>query len=162
MADRSGSKHRRGYTAKSKLKYLEVFDAIINDDAILRKVEAFEAAPSAMGTPYTTALKWAKPQERARISKAASKEHAATLLRIDKSSRKVGAYPDVEREVFAKFKERRAKGRKVSGRWLTATARQAAARLHPGVNLPAGKSWRRRFSMRFNIGVRRKTNVKNI
>ena len=101
----------------------------------------------------------------ARISKAASKEHAATLLQIDKSSRKVGAYPDVEREVFAKFKERRAKGRKVSGRWLTATARQAA-RLHPGVNhgvnLPAGKFWRRRFSMRFNIGVRRKTNVKNI
>ena len=91
---RHGSKRRGAYTAKMKLKVrppfkptrglrwwphmchsphawqvLEVFDEIRDDASISgSKITAFEADVRAKGTPYTTAFKWAKPLERARLS----------------------------------------------------------------------------------------------
>ena len=89
---RSGSAHRRSYTSKQKLKYLEVLDAINADASQPNKIAAYEADLRAKGCPYTTCLGWAKPTERARISAGAGKEHAATLLRIDKKSRQCGKF----------------------------------------------------------------------
>ena len=85
------------------------------------------------------------------------------MLVIDKVKdwRKQGKYSDMEKQLYAAFKARRAKGRKVSGRWLTAMARLLMKSLHPLVDFKGGKDWRRRFSKRFGIGVRRKTNCKN-
>ena len=161
---RRGSKHRRSYTAKEKLWILGVFDSILEDPMVLLKVATFEADPRAKGTPYTTVkVGWAPPLERARISAAAGREHAATLLRIDKTSRKKGKFAEMEAELFSRFKARRARGRKVSGRWLTAMGRQLMQVVHPAqlASFKGGKSWRRRFASRFKIGVRRKTNAKN-
>ena len=121
---RRGSKHRRSYTVKEKLRILGVFDSILEDPMVLHKVATFEADPRAKGTPYTTVkVGWAPPLERARISAAAGREHASTLLRIDKTSRKKGKFAEMEAELFSRFKARRARGRKVSGRWLTAMGR---------------------------------------
>ena len=187
---RHGSKRRGAYTAKMKLKVrppfkptrglrwwphmchsphawqvLEVFDEIRDDASISgSKITAFEADVRAKGTPYTTAFKWAKPLERARLSTAASKEHRQSLLRVDKvpNSRRKGKYPDMEKEVYARFKAKRARGRKVSARWVSSTARQVMKELHPEVRFAATASWRRRWSRRYKINpCRRKSNVKN-
>ena len=160
---RSGSRARQRYTAKDKLKILEVFDEINANPSITQKVKTFEADRRGKGIRYSTVTPWSKPKERARISTHASKLYAATLLVIDKVTnwRKKGKYAEMEKQLYSLFKLRRAKGRKVSGRWLTAMARQLMKTLHPLVNFKAGKDWRRRFSKRFGIGVRRKTNCKN-
>ena len=161
---RRGSHIRRQYTAKDKLRILEVFDAINADPLVLKKVQAFHSDPRATRTPYTTVrTHWASAVQRARISKAASKEHAATLLRNDSVSRKKGKFAEMEKELYTLFKERRARGRRVSARWLTATGRQLMKRLHPehAADFTGGKSWRRRFAVRFSLTQRRKTNVKN-
>ena len=161
---RRGSAHRKQYSAKEKLRILEIFDKVRADRNIKRKVETFESDPRAKGCPYTTVkVGWDPPRERAKISAAAGKEHAGTLLRIDTDSRKKGRFALMETELFARFKARRARGRKVSGRWLTAMGRQLMLTLHPdqATTFKGGKSWRRRFALRFKIGLRRKTNAKN-
>ena len=161
---RRGSAHRHQYTAKEKLRILEIFDKIRADKTILRKVDTFESDLRVKGCPYTTVrVGWDPPKARAKISAAAGKEHAGTLLRIDTKSRKVGKFAAMETELFARFKARRARGRKVSGRWLTAMGRQLMLALHPdqATSFKGGKSWRRRFALRFKIGLRRKTNAKN-
>ena len=160
---RKGSSRRGSYTAKQKLKQVEVFDALRDDDTIKNIMKAFEA-DTRTTAPYTTVLKWTKPIERARISRAASKEHRQSLLRIDKnpSSRKKGKYPEMEKELYRRFKEKRARGRKVSARWVSATGRQVMAQLHPGVHFQGTYNWRRRWARRYNINMnRRKSNVKN-
>ena len=161
---RQGSRTRRQYTCKTKLKVLEVFDKINDDPQELRKVAAFHAHPGSLGTPYTTVrTHWASPLQRAHISKGASKEYVSTLLRIDKESRKTGKFAAMEKELIILFKARRARGRRVSARWLTSTGRQLMARLLPNeaALFKGGKSWRRRFAKRHNLSQRRKTNVKN-
>ena len=161
---RRGSKHRRQYTAKEKLRILEIFDKIRGDKTIKKKVETFESDPRVKGCPYTTVkVGWDPPLERAKISAAAGKEHAGTLLRIDSTSRKKGKFAAMEAALFDKFKARRARGRKVSGRWLTAMGRQLMLVMDPdrAASFKGGKSWRRRFALRFKIGLRRKTNAKN-
>jgi hypothetical protein len=161
---RRGSQRRRQYPPKDKLQILEVFDKIRADPTITRKVEAFENDPRSRGTPYTTVkVGWDPPKERAKISAAAGREHAGTLLRIDKKSRKTGRFAAMEANLFSAFKARRARGRKVSGRWLTAMGRQFMQKLYPGqaASFKGGKSWRRRFAIRYKIGIRRKTNGKN-
>ena len=70
----------------------------------------------------------------------------------------------MEKELYQKFKERRARGRKVSGRWLSAMARRLLSMSSPAetvASFSGGKTWRRRFCRRYNIGLRRKTNAKN-
>ena len=91
---RCGSKHRKQRTVTEKLDVLLVLLDVLADDSILKKVEGFENHPKAKGTSYTTAIKWAKPEEARRIRKAAAKEHACTLLRIDKeeTTRRVGKF----------------------------------------------------------------------
>ena len=157
---RRGSKHRRSYTAKDKVALLELYDDNLDNPLILKKIDGWEQHSQSKGVPYTTVVKWAKPTERARIYKASSKMYAASLLRIDKASRKVGKYPDMEKAVFGKMKVRRAKNRKVSARWLSATAKKCMHTMHPGVAFKGGYHWRRRYAKRFNLAIRRKTNCK--
>ena len=162
--NRRGSHRRGSYTARLKLKVLDVFDEVNADITITRKMEAFHADTRAAGTPYTTVrAHWASPEDRAKISRAAGKEYASSLLRIDREPgiRKMGKYGQMEIELYQRFKERRAHGRKVSGRWLTAMARQLVRVTHPESEFKGGKSWRRRFCLRKRIRLRRKTNAKN-
>ena len=141
-----------------------VFDEIWADQSIIFKQRAFTEDSRTKGTAYTTAHKWTKPEERVRIATAASKEHRQSLLRIDKvpDSRRVGKYPDMEKEVFRLMKEKRARGWKVSARWVSSTARQVMKTLKPGVHFAATFAWRQRWRRRFNINPsRRKSNCKN-
>ena len=163
---RVGSKRRGSYTAKQKLKVLEFFDAVSNNPAIKRKQETFQNDPRAKGVSWTTISgkgKWSDPQERARICRAAGKEHRQSLLRIDDdpARRRQGKYGDMEKEVFRLFKARRARGRRVSPRWLTATSKKVMAVMHPSVQWHGGYNWRRRFAKRHHIGQKRKSNCKN-
>ena len=162
---RRGSNLRRQYTCKEKLRILAVFDEINNNPLLLKKVQAFHDDPRAKFTPYTTIrTHWASPDQRARIAKAASQEHAATLLRVDKTSRKTGKFAEMEAKLYELFKARRARGRRVSARWLTATGRQLLRSLYPDEEVrqfKGGRDWRRRFSIRFKLSQRRKTNCKN-
>ena len=88
-----------------------------------------------------------------------------SLLRIDRdpTRRRKGKYHvhDMEQEVIKRFKVRRARGRKVSPRWLTANSKSVMKEKHPHVLRVDGYNWRCRFAKRFHIGQKRKTNVKN-
>ena len=80
---------------------------------------------------------------------------------LDPSRRRKGKFHDMEVEVFRLFKVRRARGRKVSPRWLTVTSKIVMKKKHSNVPWVGGYNWRRRFAKRFHIGQKRKTNVKN-
>ena len=100
----------------------------------------------------------------AQISNAAGKEYRKSLLSIDKKSRKVGKYADMETELFRRFKAQRAKARKVSPRWLSAMAGMIMKELYSTEVANAfkgGRSWRSFFAKRFKITIRRKTNCKD-
>ena len=128
---RRGSHLRRQYTFKEKKRILAVFDEINSDPAQLQKVATFHADPRARSTPYTTVrTHWASVEQRANIEKGANREYGNSLLRFDTKSRKVGRFAAMETELFTLLKARRARGRKVSARWLTATGRQLVSRLH--------------------------------
>ena len=90
-------------------------------------------------------------------------QHRINLLRIDKSSRKVGRFARMEQKVYAMLKDRRARGRKCSPRWLSHTALHVLRVDFPEVALngfKGGKNWRIRFLKRFNLAKRKKTNRK--
>ena len=164
---RCGSKRRGSYTAKFKLKVLDFYDVIFNDPALgNKKIKSFEADARSRGVPWSTVTGktgWARPAERARLSKACAKEHRQSLLRIDRDPlrRRKGMYHAMELKVFQLFKARRARGRKVSPRWLTATSKKVMKEMHPHVPWEGSYNWRRRFAKRFHIGQKRKSNVKN-
>jgi hypothetical protein len=160
---RGGSARRGAYTAREKLKILDIFDEVRDDPAIKQKVDTFNADKRAKGAPYTTVIKWAKPVERARLSAAAAKEHAGSLLRVDKSSRRAGKFDKMEAELFTRLKARRARGLKVSARWLTAMGKALMGQFHPAdaAGFKGGHHWRRRFAKRFKLGIRKKSNCKN-
>ena len=101
------------------------------------RVPSSTSRAGSRGCPWTSLRLWKAPVERARLSRAASKEyaraHATTLMakRIDKESRKKGKYLLMERELYHLFKERRAHGRKVSARWLSAVGKLLMKKLYP-------------------------------
>lgn len=115
------------------------------------------------GVPVSNVVIWRKPEERRRLSKASAQKHAQNLLRIDKASRKKGKYASMERTLFARFRARRDRGRKTSGRWVTHTARKILRDTDPeaAAKFKGAASWQQRWRRRFNIAIRRKTNCKN-
>jgi hypothetical protein len=163
---RRGSAHRHQYTPYEKVRLIEFLDEINNDEDICNKGEAFSNDARSRGAPYTTVIKWLKPDERRAIYVASSKMHAKTLLGIDKSSRQTGRYALMEKELFRRFKDRRARAQKTSARWIVHTARHLVKTLNPlagGAIKPfkAGPGWLRRFARRWRICRRKKTNCKN-
>jgi hypothetical protein len=114
---RRGSDHRRQYDPVKKLKILDWLDVIQADGTIESKEETFEADKGrSLGCPYTTALKWLKPEARRKIRWGAAQDHAKKLLRIDETSRRQGKYVAMEKELFRLFRLRRAKARKTSSK----------------------------------------------
>ena len=88
---RSGSARRRSYSAKEKLKILLFLDSVKADKMVTRKKATFEADKRSRGARWNMANSdWATAETRPKIERAAAKEHAASLLRIDKESRKKG------------------------------------------------------------------------
>jgi len=123
---RRGSGKRDSFTAKQKLACVEVRDRIYQNPAITNKGEAWcdkAINPKFYGVAWGNLSRWSKPEERRRLAVAAAQVHACTLLRIDKDSRRVGKYAEMERQLFERFKARRARARKASPRWLTHMAR---------------------------------------
>ena len=121
---RGGSAKRHSYSVKQKLEAIDVCDRIYLDPAITNKGEAWVDSainPKFYGTPFGNLSRWRN--DRRALAVAAAQEHASTLLRIDRTSRKVGKYAAMERQLFDRFKARRARARKASPRWLTHMAR---------------------------------------
>ena len=84
-------------------------------------------------------------------------------MRIDKNSRKTGKYAEMEKLLFTKFKERRARARKTSTKWLVHTAKHFMRIDFPDLALDfkGSQGWVQRFKRRWSIVTRKKTNVKN-
>jgi hypothetical protein len=164
--ERRGSAHRHQYSAYEKVQLIELLDKINSDEAIRNKGEAFAKDPRSRGAPYTTAIKWLKPNERRGLYRASSQMYAKKLLRIDKTSRQKGRYALMEKELYKRFKDRRAHARKTSARWIVHTARHLVKTLYAsaaGADNPfkAGPGWLSRFARRWRICRRKKTNCKN-
>eukprot|EP00966_Prymnesium_polylepis_P050161 1161245-Prymnesium_polylepis.1 len=69
----------------------------------------------------------------------------------------------MEKRLYALFKQRRARGRKVSAKWFVHTARHIMRNEFPqhAAAFRGSRGWMRRFLKRFSLVPRRKTNVKN-
>ena len=163
---RGGSGKQQSYTPKEKVGAVEVCNSIYKNETIINKGAGWRDKtinPKYWGIPFTNVVKWRKPDEHRRLLRAAARAHAGTLVRIDKESRKKGKYAAMERELFEIFKARRARGRKVSARWLTHTARHILRQSNPqaAASFKGGKDWRRRYRSRWGISIRKKTNGKN-
>ena len=69
-------------------------------------------------------------------------------------------FPLAETELQRRFKERRAKGSRVSQRWFYATMLQLVKELYPGIEFVASRGWFTRCCHRLRIALRTKTNCK--
>ena len=172
-ADADKGEHRRGegqrksHDFKTKAACIDIADRIYDDPSITNKQQVWRDPaknPKYCGIPWGNINRWRAPESRRQIAKGLAKKHAGKLLRAgDKDSRRKGKYAAMEQTLFASFKAKRARGRMVSGRWLTHMARnilrmqdQEAAQHFKG-----SENWRRRFRKRWNIAIRKKTNCKN-
>ena len=83
-----------------------------------------------------------------------------------RSRKKRGRFHEAERKVYELFLEERKVGRRVGPRWLRRTAKRQVDALDPPHALAplfrARRGWLRRFTKRFKIVLRRKTNNKKV
>ena len=163
VEQRRGSDHRHQYTYHEKAQLLDLLDKINANAQIANKGEAFEKDPRRRGCPYKTVHKWTKPAERRKIAVGAAQEHAKSLLRFDKTSRRKGKYTGMETRLFEYFRKRRSRARKTTSRWLVHTAKHIMRCEYPehAAVFKASKGWLQRFKRRKGIVTRKKTNVKN-
>ena len=156
---RGGSRRRKSYSAKLKLKVLDYYESVRDTPTILKKMDTFENDLRSHGINWVTASKW----KRRAIEHGAAQEHASSLMRIDKESRRKGKYVAMEKRVFAQFKTRRARGRKCSPKWFVHTAQHIMRAEFPehAAAFQGSRSWMRRFFSRFGLVRRKKTNTKN-
>ena len=163
VEQRRGSDHRHQYSFVEKARVLDLLDQINANPDISNKGEAFEADPRRKGCPYKTANGWCKPAERRKIAVGCAQDHAKSLLRFDKESRKKGKYAPMETRLFTLFRERRARARKTSSRWLVHTAKHIMRNefSEHAAAFKASKGWLQRFKRSKGIVTRKKTNVKN-
>ena len=156
---RRGSDRRRSYSAKEKLCILDFYEKVRGDGSITRKVEYFGNDQRSRGATFGLVSKW----NRRDVERGAAQEHAGTLLRIDKTSRRMGKYAAMEKRLYALFKERRARARKVSAKWFVHTARHIMRSefSEHATAFRGSRGWMRRFLKRFSLVPRRKTNCKN-
>jgi hypothetical protein len=160
---RRGSARRIQHSSKEKLKVLDIFDKVVAEAPANKKVEVFEDNPRSLGVRYNLASKWAKPQARRDIRWGASQQHAAALMRIDKTSRKTGKYAPMEKILYTRFTARRARARKCSPKWFVHTAKHIMRSDFPddAAAFRGSRSWLRRFFSRKRLVRRKKTNNKN-
>ena len=126
---RCGSGKRHQYSAKDQAEMVDIVNRIHGNPEITNKGDAWRDRainPKYYGVAFSNTSKWRRPDEHRRILRAAAKLHAGSLLRIDAESRKKGRWAAMETSVFAKFRARRARGRKSSGRWPTAQGASVA------------------------------------
>ena len=142
---------------------LDFYDQVLAEAPAGEKGEVFEQDRRSRGMRFFNVGKWAKPAIRRGIQRAAGQEHAASLMRIDKESRRKGKFVGMEKRLFAKFKERRRRGRKCSPKWFPHTARHIMRTEYPehAAGFKGSRGWMRRFFKRFGIVRRKRTNNKN-
>jgi len=120
---RMGSQKRKTYTPFDKAQALDEFDALMQQkDANSRYGDLLLELAQRTGIPKGTLQPWVKEPEYSRIRNAVAQKYSKELLRVDTHSRRVPKYPLMEEEVMKRLRVKRAKGRKVSPRWLSRTA----------------------------------------
>jgi hypothetical protein len=144
------------------VKILQFLDEIKANGQITQKVKTFEEDPRSRGAKWSMASNdWGLPEKRCAIEAFAAQEHAASLMRIDTTSRQKGKYVQMEKKLYVKFRERRARARKCSAKWFVHTARHIMSTEYPGCPFKGSDGWLRRMFKRFTLVPRKKTNVKN-
>jgi len=102
---------------------------------------------------------WRYPAERKRIMGLAGSKKTERLMFPPRTGAK---YPDMERQLRDKWKERRAQKRKVSPRWLQVQSRNLMQKLHPSEKWKGSRGWMRKFCKRMQppLKKRKVTHVK--
>ena len=70
-------------------------------------------------------------------------------------------YPEAEAELHREAKEKRAKGRKVSARWINVRSRFYMSKHYPGVKWVGGQGYQRRACRRWGFVPRKVTNFRS-
>ncbi len=120
--------------------------------------------------PYSTVCSWLKsPTSQDNIVKAfALCQDGKRGGRTGKGKqRKAREHHKVEQELYTELKAKRAKGRRVSPRWLSVRMTSIVNSHLGGASLPSASfkfyyNWRRRFYARYNLSTRKRTNKKSL
>ena len=103
---------------------------------------------------------WLHPESRGIIERNAADRAKARLKALPHTG---AMYPDMEKELTAKWRERRKLSRKVSCRWLQVESKIIMKKKHPSINWKASRGWLDNYTKHRVIPplVKRKvTNVK--
>lgn len=79
---------------------------------------------------------------------------------LTRDKRRLAKYPQIEAIVYDRFRERRAQGLRVNGKWISDTAREEASKI--GIDetvFKASKGWISRFLNRYDLSLRALTTV---
>ena len=73
-----------------------------------------------------------------------------------------GKFYQAELVVWESFKARRAKGIRCGPRWVRGVLRQEVRKLYPGVQFKCGPTFLYRWSKRWGVSLRRRSNSKRV
>jgi hypothetical protein len=96
----------------------------------------------------------------AKMEETRDKVAAKRKKRLFYGARHRPRFPLAETELERRFKERRARGSRISQRWFYATMMQLVKELYPCVEFVASRGWFTRCCHRLRIALRTKTNCK--
>lgn len=150
---------RTQYSFRKRLAIIEDFEAFHDETG--KGVSAY-VQENRLGVCFNKYLStgkagWRHPATRAKLVQAVS-ETLKKAIRINHGKPK---WPLAEAELYREAKAKRAKGRKVSARWIQVRARHWMAKLYPGVPFKGGQGYQRAMCRRWGFVPRRTTSFRS-
>jgi hypothetical protein len=166
----TGSKNRKTYTLLRKFEVIQAVAEARNDPSI---VAPTRHVATETGISHSNIYKWDRDSDKIidEVAKRKKKDLLSRRITPNPMSRTSGLFPDMERELYAEYKKRRARGRRCSSRWFRSSAKSKVHRLHiTGVPKPrasalrfrASKGWFFRFCGRWKLVYRKVSNKKSL
>lgn len=156
-----GATKRRSYSLSERLAYVESFE---NEHAATGKtvsqyVREHELPIVAFSKYLSVGIGgWRHPKARARLVQ----QVADNLKKTIKVTKSAPRWPKAEAELHREAKEKRAKGRKVSARWIQIRSRHWMKLHYPAVtDFKGGRAYQRRACRRWGFVPRKTTNFRS-
>jgi hypothetical protein len=175
MNHSGGKATRKSFTVAKKSEVIQHFADLKDVNPAMPDSDARRATEAAYDMSYQQINRWLLDKDE--ITKAAGKGRAKELKRLGghigkKTPKQRGRFPEAERKTHDDFKKKRQMKRKVTDVWLRMTMKGHVLRLYGPTSdksekvkaaaaaFKASKNWRCRWSRRWHVVKRRRTNKK--